>query len=285
MLLWVLVASEILVGFVMLAKIHIIKTVLLIFLGQYAVRPNLKRLVVTGILIGVGYVAVLSPFVDFARIILGRASAQDLAEVSAVAGSYGSEGREALADVLPGVQSWWSRLAYSNAQAFAMDQYDQGKAGWTFGMAGYALMPRFLYDDKPIMTPGREFTYLVQGTDTSSTGPGFFVGEAYWNGGWPLAILTGLFVGGLFAVLGRVSARAVRSERWLYVPLIFMTIFLGLRPDDWFVPTYLGALLQVVLVVMLLSLALSAFVCRRSKRPSDRTFNDPVGGAVVDAAR
>jgi len=283
-LLWTLVASEMLAGFVMLAKLHIITTVLLVFLGQYAVRPDLKRLVVTGILVGVGYVAVLSPFVDFARTILGRASARDLAEVSAVAGSYGTEGRETLADVLPGVQGWWSRLAYSNAQAFAMDQYDQGKAGWTFGMAGYVFVPRFLYDDKPIMTPGKEFTYLVQGTDTSSTGPGFFIGEAYWNGGWPLVILTGLFVGGLFAVLGRISARAVRAGRWLYVPLVFMTIYLGLRPDDWFVPLYLGGVMQVVLVVILLNLTLSALVLRRGKRPSDGRQNPRHMAAGVPAA-
>lgn len=283
-LLLTLVASEMLAGFVMLAKLHIIKTVLLVFLGQYAVRPDLRRLIVTGILIGVSYVAVLSPFVDFARTILGRASAQDLAEVSAVAGSYGSDGRETLTDVLPGVQGWWSRLAYSSGQAFAMDQYDQGKAGWTFGMAGYVFVPRFLYDDKPIMTPGKEFTYLVQGTDTSSTGPGFFIGEAYWNGGWPLVILTGLFVGSLFTVLGRISARAVHSGRWLNVPLVFMTIYLGVRPDDWFVPLYLGGLMQVVLVVIVLNLTLSALVLRRGKRPSDSRQNQVHMAAGVPAA-
>jgi hypothetical protein len=165
-----------------------------------------------------------------------------------------------------------------------MDQYDRGNAGWTFGMARFVLLPRFLYEDKPIMTPGREFTYLVQGTDTSSTGPGFFVGEAYWNGGWPLAILTGLFVGGLFAVLGRISARAVDSRRWLYVPLIFMTIYLGLRPDDWFVPLYLGGLLQVVLVVILLKLALSALVLCRGKCPSERRPHPRHMAAGVPAA-
>lgn len=268
-LLWALVASEILVGFVMLSKLHIIKTVLLVFLGQYAVRPDLKRLVVTGILVGVGYVVALSPFVDFGRTILGRESAQDLAEVSAVAGSYGSEGRQALAEILPGVQGWWSRLAYSNAQAFAMDQYDQGKAGWTFEMAGYALVPRLLYEEKPIMTPGKEFTYLVKGTETASTGPGFFVGEAYWNGGWPLVVLTGLFAGAIFAVVGRISARAVRSGRWLYAPLIFMTIYLGLRPDEWLVPLYLGGVMQAVLIVILLNLTVSPLVRRGSKHPRE----------------
>lgn len=283
-LLWAVITAEMMVGFVMLAKLHIIKTVLLVFLGQYAVRPNLKRLVVTGLIVVVGYVAVLSPFVNFARAMLGRASAQNPAEVAAAVALYAPEGREALADLLPSVQGWWTRLAYANAQAFAMDQYDQGKTGWTFGMVRYVLLPRFLYGDKPIMTPGFEFDYLVRGAGTSSTGLGY-VGEAYWNGGWLLVVVTGLFVGGLFVVLGRFSVHAVRSRRWLYVPLIFMTIYLGLRPDDWFVPTYVAGVLQVVLVAMFLGLAFSAVVRRRGKRPQVGRFNLAVAGADVEAGR
>ncbi|HXG28763.1 MAG TPA: hypothetical protein VNJ47_07935 [Nevskiales bacterium] len=262
LLLWGLIAAEVIVGFVMLAKLHIIKTVLLVFLGQYAVRPNLKRLIATGLLVAVAYVAVLSPFVNYTRILLGRASAQDLAELITAAGSYGVAGRETLADLLPGVQGWWSRLAYPNAQAFAMDQYDQGKPGWTFGMVGYVFVPRFLREDKPIMTPGVDFTYLIKGTDTSSTGLGF-VGEAYWNGGWLLVVLVGGFVGLLFAVIGRFSLNAIRSRQWLYVPLIFQAIYLGLRPDDWFVPAYIGGVLQVVIVTLILHAGLAAMVRRR----------------------
>lgn len=287
MLLVAVIAAEMMVGFVMLAKLHIIKTVLLVFLGQYAVRPNLKRLVVTGLIVAVGYVAVLAPFVNFARIMLARASAQNVAELSAVAGSYASEGRETLASLLPGVQGWWARLAYANTQAFAMDQYDEGKPGWTFGMVRYVLVPRFLYGDKPIMTPGHEFDYLVLGRGTSSTGLGF-VGEAYWNGGWLLVAVVGLFVGGLFAVLGRFSIHAIRSRRWLYVPLVFTTIYLGLRPDGWFVPTYVAGVLQVVLVVVLLglvSLAFPAVVRRRGKRPEVGRFNLAVAGPDVEAGR
>lgn len=284
-LFWLLVLAEIAVGLVMLAKLHIIKTVLLVFLGQYAVRPNLKRLIVTGLIVAVGYVAVLSPFVNFARTMLDRASAQDVAETASAVQAYAGEGRETLAEILPGVQGWWSRLAYANVQAFAMEQYDQGKPGWTFAMAGYVFIPRFLHDDKPIMTPGIDFTYLIQGTDTSSTGLGF-VGEAYWNGGWPLVVLIGLFVGALFAVLGRFSVSAVRSRRWLYVPLVFQTIYLGLRPDDWFVPAYIGGVLQVVLVVLVMRWTFAPLV--RGQAVSVRPQADctrQAYGASMEAAR
>ncbi|GAB4174023.1 MAG: hypothetical protein Fur0039_15790 [Rhodocyclaceae bacterium] len=279
-LFWMLVAAEIAVGFVMLAKLHIIKTVLLTFLGQYAVRANLKRLIVTGLIVAIGYVAVLSPFVNFARTLLGRASAQSVGETVEAVQAFGAEGRETLADVLPGVQGWWARLAYANAQTFAMDQYDRGEPGWTFAMVGYVFVPRFLYAGKPIMTPGIDFTYLVQGTDTSSTGPGFFVAEAYWNGGWPVVILVGLFVGGLFAILGRFTIHAVRSRRWLEAPLIFTTIYLGLRPDDWFVPAYVGGVLQVIVVVLILRLVFSGLVRRRVRRPKDPKVTPSIGTSV-----
>lgn len=259
--LWTLVLAELAVGIVMLAKLHIIKTVLLVLLGRYAVRANLRSLIVAGLTIAVAYVVVLSPFVNFARIMLGRASAQDVTEATRAVAAFGAEGREALADVLPGVQAWWTRLAYPNAQAFAMAEYDQNRPGRTFAMVAYAFVPRFLYEDKPIMTPGIEFTRLIQGTDTSSTGLGF-AAEAYWNGGWPLVIGTGLFVGGLFAVLGRLSSTSMRTRRWLLAPLVFQTIYLGLRPDDWFVPTYIGGVLQVLIVVALLSLTAARFVAQ-----------------------
>jgi hypothetical protein len=282
LLFWVLVASEIVVGFVMLSKLRIMETVLLFVLGQYAVRQRIKRLLVAGLIVAVGYVAVLSPFVNFARTMLGRASARHVAEAVSAGQAYLGEGREVLADVLPGVQAWWSRLAYSNAQAFAMDQYDQGEPGWTFAMVGYAFVPRFLYGDKPIMTPGFDFTYLIQGTHASSTGLGF-VGEAYWNGGWLLVILIGLLVGSLFAMLGRFSIYSVQSGRWLYVPLVFQAIYLALRPDDWFVPSYVGGVLQVVLVVALMRLAFSTAVRQRHKRPESSRARRTDGGPLVEA--
>ena len=261
--LWSLVLAEIGVGLVMLAKLQVIKTMLLVLLGRFAVRPNFKALLATGLSVVVAYLIVLSPFVNFARVMLGRASARNVAEAIEAAQVYGAEGRETLAHILPGVQAWWTRLAYPNSQAFAITQYDGGKPGWTFAMAAYVFVPRFLYEDKPIMTPGTEYTVLIKGTDTSSTGLGI-IGEAYWNGGWPLVLATGFFVAALFSWLGGMSSRAVISRRWLYTPLIYQTIFLALRPDDWFVPAYLGGVLQILIVVALLSLLAGPLVTRRS---------------------
>ena len=273
--LWCLVLAEVAVGLVMLSKLQIITTVLLVLLGRLAVRANIRALVMTGVLVAVAYVMVLSPFVNFARWTLGRASAQDVAEALDAVQAYRNEERETLSAILPGVQSWWTRLAYANSQAFAMTQYDLGKPGWTFAMVAYILVPRFIYEDKPIMTPGIEYTRLIQGTDTSSTGLGF-IGEAYWNGGWLIVLATGFFVAALFSWLGRMSRRAVISRRWLYTPLIYQSIYLALRPDDWFIPAYIGGVLQVLIVVVMLSLFAGPLVTRRSSSMRSRGCNREV---------
>jgi hypothetical protein len=65
-------------------------------------------------------------------------------------------------------------------------------------------------------------------------------------------VLIGFFVGCLFAALGRYSANVVAAGHWLYTPLVFMTIFIGLRPDDWFIPAYISGVFQVVLLTVLM---------------------------------
>lgn len=266
-----LVVSELAVGLVMLYKLYIIMPILLAFLGRFAVRPDVRRLLLGGLFIAFAYVAVLSPFVNFARMMIGRTSAQNVGETVAAIDAYRAGGREILADISPGVQMWWSRVSYPSAQAFAMDQFDQGRPGWTFGMALYIFLPRLIAPDKPIMMPGRDFTYLMVGTDTSSSGPGTMIGEAYWNGGWPAAIATGLFLGVLYVGLGRVSMRAIRARRWLLMPLIFMTIYVGLRPDEWFIPM-VASVLQTVIVVGLLLLAFSKYVGVTRRNPPVTAF-------------
>ena len=56
------------------------------------------------------------------------------------------------------VQGWWTRLCYSNAQAFCIRAHDAGINGNTFELILPAIVPRVLWPDKPIMTPGLNST-------------------------------------------------------------------------------------------------------------------------------
>jgi hypothetical protein len=125
-----------------------------------------------------------------------------------------------------------------------MQEHDRGEPGSTIGLIPYAFVPRLLYPEKPIMTSGRDFTALVTGEDSYSTAPGIF-GEAYWNGGWPTLIAVGIYVGLVFAVFGAFTMRKIAAGQYVYAPVVMAGIVMGFRPDDWFVPTYVGALVEV----------------------------------------
>ena len=56
-----------------------------------------------------------------------------LSDTQSAIEDFARSGRDDAADLLPGVQSWWSRLNYANAQSFAMTAYDQGHSGDTKG--------------------------------------------------------------------------------------------------------------------------------------------------------
>jgi hypothetical protein len=149
----------------------------------------------------------------------------------------------------PQAQLWWARLAYSNVELFAIRQYDRGQSGTTFQLAPYTLIPRFIMPEKPWMNSGLEFTYLITGDRTmlSATGLGA-IGEGYWNGGWLGVAIVGVVIGVLMAGLTVFSIRAVTARAFMFLPISLAGIMLGLRIDDWFVPTYIGTSLQLLLV-------------------------------------
>jgi hypothetical protein len=255
LLLYLVIGSELIVGLMTFSKIEVIMTVLAILLGRYLCKPNLRSMVASGLVTAAVYALVLSPFVSFARIASGGLGVSEVNELQSTVEEYDRVGKDAMATLQPGVQGWWTRLCYTPVQAFVMDSYDAGGSGETFALLQYVFLPRFLSEDKPIMTSGRELTKLMTGDDSlGHTGVGVF-GEAYWNGGWAMLIGACTYLGILLALVGRFSTTMVAKGQYVYMPVILMGIIAGLRPDDWFVPTYVGsfaeaAVLYVILTVM-----------------------------------
>ncbi len=248
-----LVISEFLVSVVSLSKLEMVKTALFLVLAMQLVKPGLKKLALSGITIVVVYVFVASPFVTFARVALDRFAATNLLQVVEVWEQYNAQGRTVRDVEYPNAQLWWTRLAYSNVELFAMRQYDQGHPGTTFALAPYTLIPRFIVPDKPIMTTGLSFTQLITGDRTmmSFTGLGV-LGEGYWNAGWLGVAGVGVVVGVFLAAFSQFSARIVEDRRFVFLPISMAGIIMGLRIDDWFVPTYLGFGVQLLLIYLML---------------------------------
>jgi hypothetical protein len=252
--LYSLVATEALAALVTLSKLEMIKTALMVILGGQLVKPDLKKLAISGLVIIAVYVTILNPFVTFARVASGRtwASAKDLSQALDLVEKYQKK-KEAIRDPqFPNAQLWWTRLAYSNVELFAMRQYDRGHAGTTFWLAPYTLIPRFIMPEKPWMIPGTAFTYLIEGSKTSTTSTGLgAIGEGYWNGGWLGVAVVGLVIGILLALFYQFSLHIIiEGGIFMFLPIAMAGVTLGLRIDDWFVPTYLGMTGQLVVLYM-----------------------------------
>jgi hypothetical protein len=248
---FVLVISEFFVDLVSLSKLEMIKTALFLMLAAQLVKPGLKKLVLSGIMIAAAYVLILNPFVTFARVAVGRAAATDLSQALDLVAQFNAKGGTVQDVQFPKAQLWWTRLAYSNVELFAMRQYDLGHPGTTLMLAPYTLIPRFILSDKPIMNSGLEFTYLITGDRTmmSSTGLGA-LGEGYWNGGWLGVAVVGTVMGVLMAAFFHFSTRTLEARTFMFLPISMAGVMLGLRIDDWFVPTYLGTTVQLLLIYL-----------------------------------
>lgn len=237
-----LITEEFVVALMTLTKLAVIEVILATAAGWYLTkRPTVKRLAAAGAGLAMLYVLVLSPFVAYGRLLAGSVGVGSLAQVGeSVSGFVGQSGRDELAEILPGVQGWWTRLAYSNAQAFAMHDFEHGKGGGSLANIPFAFVPRLLYQDKPVMTPGREFTEIVTGdASDTATAAGIFA-EAYWNGGWPLLAIVSIGVGILFWKFTQFAEKHISSGNLQYLPIVMIGMTIGYSPCDWLVSTFVG---------------------------------------------
>jgi hypothetical protein len=260
LLLYGLITFELVLALMSFSKLEVINVFIAIALGWYLLRQNLRGLILGSVAVALLYVFVLSPFVTFGRIAYSNLGVGSVSQITSAVEEFGSTEKDDLAGILPGVQSWWTRFCYTNAQAFAMNDHDQGAGGETMQLALYAFVPRLLFPDKPLMTPGRDFTAAVTGYDTDThTAPGFFA-EAYWNGGWMLVIVACLYVGVVFAGFDRFVKRTIGLGKYEFLPIVLIGITLGYSPDSWFAATFVGSLAQALgLYVILRALIILFF--------------------------
>lgn len=283
-LLYCLIVVELVTSLATFSKLEIIEVIVATGLGWYLGRPNLRALVAGGIVVVLLYAFLLSPFISFARLDAGAVGVRSAGELGDTVATYVGTRYEDLASFVPGVQGWWTRLSYSSAQAFAMDAYDHSATGESVRLALYAFLPRLLFPDKPIMSPGRDFTAKVLGDDMdSSTAPGIF-GEAYWNGGWLLVFALSLYVGVLFAGLTVFAKQVIATGKYEYLLIVLIGIKMGYRPDDWFAGAYVGTLANVVVLYVVLRFLVMPLIRvprARGMRHSRATVGNPQSAKIA----
>jgi hypothetical protein len=246
-LLYLLIATELVTGLMSFSKLEVVVVLIVILFGIFLCRPRMNVFIAGSALIGLIYIVFLTPFINYGRLALRLGGTSSIVELTTSIHDYTQlEGLDVLGSV-PNVQNWWIRLNYANSQVFAMNSYDSGNPGDTYSLIPFTVVPRILYPEKPIMTPGPQFNELVTGSDASSSGAGLF-GEAYWNGGWLCVILSCLYVGIVYAIFTSISVRHIPEWELAYLPVIFAGIVMGLCPDGWFVAIFVGPLLQSVVL-------------------------------------
>ncbi len=124
-------------------------------------------------------------------------------------------------------------MSFVNIAAFVISQYDSGLPGDSVRNLLYSFIPRFLWPEKPLVTPGAELWTLVSGEVGNNISPGYFA-DAYWNFGWiglPLLLVP---VGFFFNVTTHFAARVIEREDWLNLPMLFLSLKIGMSVDCFY---------------------------------------------------
>lgn len=264
LLLYIVLISELITAVMTFSKMAVLLVFFSVMFGVYLANRSLKKVIMLGLLAIVFYVFVLSPFVTYSRIYFRAGGAVDLNQLFNASESYANK-RNDLSEVLPGVQSWWSRLCYTNAQVFVMNQYQQNISGNSFDSILWIFVPRLIYPDKPVFSDAKELTKMIQGVEVNNNITAGIFAEAYWNGGILCLFFMCVYIGALFFFLGRFAVGVVIDKRYQYMPLLMMGIGLGYSIDSWFVPTFAGTIIEWIFFYYIITFLFS-------KKEKNRSF-------------
>jgi hypothetical protein len=239
------VAAEILSGLLLLEKWESLITTVAFLMAFLIQKPSYKR-----VMIAVAVVAfmfkVMQPLVSFARYEaqIRGSDRPSFAERLTFLKAY-FESSEIEAGSLDS-ESALLRLSYVNAGTFAIARYDNGYPGDSFDIIFIVLVPRLLWPEKPVLNQGIAFANLAQpGQESNNVSPGFFA-EAYWNFGWLGIPIVMVPFGIVLAILSKYSLTMLRRQEWILLPVLFISMRIGLSVENHFVTTVVGSLAIIV---------------------------------------
>lgn len=235
-----IVLIDVLCSIATFAKTELLLILIFSVLGLIR-RKNRAVVVVVGSLVVLLSYFSFQPLVDYGRAEIaaqyGSIRGGGLSDRLQIVGRFFEGGYERVATP---IDRGLSRLSYTNTAAFVVDRFDAGAPGTTFTEAAAVLIPRVLWPDKPIISQlGADLNYLVYGQVGSSLGIGHFA-EAYWNFGWIGIPFVMAVLAIILTVTSRVSIGIVARRDWIYLPVVFLSVNIGIRVDGHFVPDILG---------------------------------------------
>jgi hypothetical protein len=230
-----LVAVESMVGLLMLNKTGTLLPWISFVIGALSYKLTIPRLAAAGLLLSIAF-SILQPLVGYGRNEAFNNPANKGGEFSFSKNleyfrAYFDD-NQATSDP-EALQGSLLRVSFIDAATFVIAQYDHGLPGNSLREALYVFIPRFLWPEKPVVMVGAELATLVSGEVGNQISAGYFA-ESYWNFGWiglPLLLFP---VGVFFNVTTHFAARVIEREDWLYLPVLFISLKVGMQIDAWY---------------------------------------------------
>lgn len=153
----------------------------------------------------------------------------------------------------PEKYAFWPRLCYVPTQKAALDFYDSGN-GDGLHLVPWALVPRALAPNKPIMTEMfMDLHVFITGSTGSSTAPGVFV-SGYYHAGWQGVLVASLLCGWILAQTSAIARAFHKYRAQALLPLSLMGAFIAFRIDGDFIPDYVGNFAFILYPLLAISL-------------------------------
>lgn len=248
----ILLLIQLLISLIMLEKASVMTAVLLVGLAFLLHKVSLYRIVILALVLGLS-LSFLASAVTQGRVIHAQVfGGPDGGSVSERLG-YSIEYLEGyrIPSVAGDESSSFVRLHYISPSAFAVAQYDAGLGSDVIINGFSALIPRFLWPDKPNVSDiGYDFYDMISGNNDSALGVVVFV-DAYWNFGWG-GLLIFIPAGFFLWWASRNARRIVEARDWVMMPFVLVTFRIGMSVDNFFVlswmtPAVMGVILLLVL--------------------------------------
>lgn len=158
------------------------------------------------------------------------------------------------------------RFVTTPFQAYFMSLYDTGFPGDTLKNAQMILIPRILWPEKPIFSPGNEFDTIFRGSQTeNSLAIGLF-SEGYWNLGWWGIVIVSVVVGVQLGWFTRKWFLFTRYGTW-HAGIFVMSpvvVYTASWAEVNFVGGYVGGTVRMIMIIMLIDLIARAIISYRN---------------------
>jgi len=188
----------------------------------------------SSIILSIVFIGAIFPFAFYYRYAMEMVGTSGESLLTVVTESVISAGSTGIADDVSAIQVIFGRLSLIEPVAACIRLINQDILKMSFGSSYsdvlYSLVPRFIWDTKPVLSYGNDFGYAAGflGTDMSTSISVTYIGESFLNfgwGGWIVGLPIGLFFGWIYNQI-HISNRA---QTWclLYILALPSLLFVG----------------------------------------------------------